>query len=84
MASAGVDSLLAAAAKTLDKTIEQAPAGFKTAEQWAKELGVKRCRAGEILRNALASGEWECVSVRIRTGMVVRPVPHYGPRRKVV
>jgi hypothetical protein len=77
-----VNALLAAARKVLDKEIEQPPNGFQTREQWARALDKGVSQAGVILRAAVAAGDWEMIPVRIRTGQVVRPVPHYGPRRE--
>jgi hypothetical protein len=55
------------------------PTGWKTVRAWGKQWKLQERQASRILRGALQSGQVRCKRFRIRTGPMVRPVPHYAP-----
>jgi hypothetical protein len=56
---------------------DKVPAGWFTAKQLAKHTGKAGSTIGTQLCHAVGQGRCERKSFRIRTGQIVRPVPHY-------
>ena len=57
---------------------DKIPPGWKTTAQWAKQWKLQHRHTSRILGGAVAAGDVRCKSYRIRTGSIVRPVPHYA------
>jgi predicted RNA-binding Zn ribbon-like protein len=57
---------------------DKIPAGWKTAAQWAKQWKLQERQTSHILRAALESGQVRRKLFRTRSGVSLRPVPHYA------
>ncbi len=57
--------------------VDKVPPGFQTMEQIAAQIGKSRPRTGQLMQIAIAGGNVEIKSFRIKTGQIIRPVPHY-------
>ncbi len=73
MKYAWADALQSAILTKVDKV----PPGFQTMFQIAAQIGKSRPRTGELMQIAIAGGNVEVRQFRIKTGQIMRPVPHY-------
>lgn len=64
------------------KPVEQVPPGWLTAKQIAHKTGKAESTIGTQICRAVAEERCERREFRIRTGSMVRPVPHYRPLSK--
>ena len=60
---------------------EKVPAAFKTAPQWAKAWGLSDNHARKLLNIGIDEKLVRRVNFKVRTGVGVRAVPHYGPSK---
>lgn len=58
-------------------TVETPDKGFKTMQQISEEIGKSIPRTCALMGVATKCGNVEMKSFRIKTGQVIRPVPHY-------
>lgn len=61
----------------IESTVDDAPKDFKTLLQIASEIGKSRTQTGTLMRIAIAGGNVDVKLFRIKSGQVIRPVPHY-------
>ena len=57
--------------------VDAVPAGWMTIKQIAKQTGKAESTIGALVCRAVANGQCKRTNFRIRTGSMVRPVPHY-------
>ena len=60
-----------------NETVEDPAPGFLTTLQWAAEWNTARPTASVILRAGMAAGVVEMEEFKIRTGSILRRVPHF-------
>lgn len=53
-----------------------------TCKQFAEVCGVKNNRASVLIRRSVKQGKLEMRMFKIKSGRVVRPIPHYRKRLK--
>lgn len=61
---------------------DEVPPGWLTLRQIAAKMGKAESTMGAQIGRAVANGACERREFRIRTGSVIRPVPHYRPLAK--
>lgn len=71
-----------AAALSSEIVTEEVPPGWLTTKDIAAKLGKGQSTVGAQLGRAVAAGTCERRNFRVRTGSVIRPVPHYRPLTK--
>jgi hypothetical protein len=57
---------------------DKIPPGWKTTAQWGKQWKLQERQTAHILSAALKSGQVRRKLFRIRSGVSLRPVPHYA------
>ena len=60
-----------------DQPAEEAPEGWSTILQISEEINRPRTTTERQLKARLKDGTCEMKKFRVRTGSIVRPVPHY-------
>jgi hypothetical protein len=60
---------------------DRVPKGLLTSEQWAAIEQLSPITAQKMLRRLVRSGKWISRAYRIPCGGVIRPVPHYAPKK---
>lgn len=61
-------------------TEDVVPSEWETAEQLSRKLGIGLRNMQRKLRLLLGKGLLESKTFRIKTGLMIRPVPHYRPK----
>jgi predicted transcriptional regulator len=70
------------AALSAEVVTDEVPPGWLTTKDIAAKLGKGQSTVGAQLGRAVAAGTCERRNFRIRTGSIIRPVPHYRPMGK--
>lgn len=58
------------------------PEGFKTTQQWVKELGISENSVRRRIVVLTRAGKWEMKLIHLDMPGGWRRVPHYGPAQK--
>ena len=61
----------------VDQPTEEVPKGWFTISEICEETKRSRACVNRQLKVSLEDGLCECKTFRIRSGLVVRPIPHY-------
>ena len=60
-----------------NRNIENPPKGFKTRSEWASEWNIGEQHCSRLLKKYIAKDLLEVKNFRAKSGLVVRPIPHY-------
>jgi hypothetical protein len=73
--------LLGLILKERSKEVDVVPPGFLRIEGWAKEWGIERTRAQQLLVYAVEKGVMECQTFRVICGVKRCPVKHFRQKK---
>ena len=76
-ATVKANTLLAEALRAMREPEEAVPKGWLTSKQWAAEERRAESTIRKQLRVLTDAGKIELKFFKVRTGQLIRPVPHY-------